>query len=298
MHKDNEMQGIGNSLDFGARVYDTRVGRFLSLDPLMKKFPSISPYIYAQNSPLAMIDKEGERGEIIINKKSQERGAAITMVNVNMLLLTTQKRGSYAEGSRIELIESFKYQLGSTYQRKEFSGRVDKHDYKASFNFDIRSGLSNEELRDGLRGNPVANYITVDGKDGKGNPMGTFASGRLINYSTNQRQTFPNPFAHEVSHLLGGDGDMFFGNNYMSNYTEDRNVQDEEVNELLAPAIRLANEVEGKSIKIHFFNSTDENGNNVKNGGGKYNTYKVYDESSETYLKSETVPVINPNPNR
>jgi RHS repeat-associated protein len=57
--KDNEIKGVGNSLDFGARIYDSRLGRFLSVDPLTSKFASISAYIFAGNSPIAFIDKEG-----------------------------------------------------------------------------------------------------------------------------------------------------------------------------------------------------------------------------------------------
>ena len=31
---DNDVKGAGNSLDFGARIYDSRLGRWLSLDHL------------------------------------------------------------------------------------------------------------------------------------------------------------------------------------------------------------------------------------------------------------------------
>ena len=68
MHKDNEMQGIGNSLDFGARIYDSRLGRFLSLDPLSAKFPSESNFIFAGNSPIVLIDQDG-RFKIPIHKQ-------------------------------------------------------------------------------------------------------------------------------------------------------------------------------------------------------------------------------------
>ncbi len=60
MEKDDEVKGSGNSLDFGARIYDPRLGRFLSTDPQWVNFPGSGPYNYAANSPIAFIDKEGE----------------------------------------------------------------------------------------------------------------------------------------------------------------------------------------------------------------------------------------------
>ena len=57
--KDNELKGDGNSLDFGARIYDSRLGRWLALDPLMAKCPNLSPYHSFANSPIIVVDKDG-----------------------------------------------------------------------------------------------------------------------------------------------------------------------------------------------------------------------------------------------
>jgi RHS repeat-associated protein len=45
--------------DYGMRIYDTRIGKFLSVDPLMKKYPFYSPYQFAGNSPLMSVDIDG-----------------------------------------------------------------------------------------------------------------------------------------------------------------------------------------------------------------------------------------------
>jgi len=60
MEKDDEVKGGGNSYDFGARMYDSRVGRFLSRDPKEREFPFLSAYCFAANDPIRNIDLNGE----------------------------------------------------------------------------------------------------------------------------------------------------------------------------------------------------------------------------------------------
>jgi RHS repeat-associated protein len=56
---DNDVKGLGNQQDYGTRVYDSRVSRFLSVDPLTKNFPWYTPYQFAGNIPIAKIDLDG-----------------------------------------------------------------------------------------------------------------------------------------------------------------------------------------------------------------------------------------------
>jgi RHS repeat-associated protein len=56
---DNEVKGTGNSLDYGARVYDPRVGRFLSMDALHAKHADMTPYHNATNNPVNRVDQDG-----------------------------------------------------------------------------------------------------------------------------------------------------------------------------------------------------------------------------------------------
>ena len=60
---DNEVKGSGNQQDYGLRMYDNRLGKFLSLDPLKVKFAWWSPYAFAGNTPIQAIDLDG--GEIL-----------------------------------------------------------------------------------------------------------------------------------------------------------------------------------------------------------------------------------------
>ncbi|WP_343631147.1 RHS repeat-associated core domain-containing protein [Fluviicola sp.] len=59
MEKDKEMHGEGNSYTTEFRQYDPRLGRWLSLDPLMGEFPWMSPYVAFDNNPILYIDPYG-----------------------------------------------------------------------------------------------------------------------------------------------------------------------------------------------------------------------------------------------
>ncbi len=56
---DNEVKGEGSDLEFKYRVYDSRVGRFLSTDPLTSSYPWNSPYAFAENRVIDGVELEG-----------------------------------------------------------------------------------------------------------------------------------------------------------------------------------------------------------------------------------------------
>ena len=63
----NEFSGNGNDLDFGARMYDPRIGRWLSVDPMAIKYPDVSPYVFVADNPIMF--KDGD-GRVIVDPKN------------------------------------------------------------------------------------------------------------------------------------------------------------------------------------------------------------------------------------
>ncbi len=60
MEKDDEIRNSkGNSYDYGARMLDPRIGRWLSVDKLEGKFPALSTYNFVMNNPLFFMDPDG-----------------------------------------------------------------------------------------------------------------------------------------------------------------------------------------------------------------------------------------------
>ncbi len=76
MEKDDEVKGEGNSYDFGARMYDSRLGRWLSRDGMEAAYVPISTYSFALNNPIILIDNDGNiiydsKGNLVtINQQS------------------------------------------------------------------------------------------------------------------------------------------------------------------------------------------------------------------------------------
>lgn len=109
--------------DFGARIYDGRIGRWLSVDPLQQKYPSLSPYNFSNNSPIFLVDPDGKR--IIFsnetNKSVEGAHEFLNLLNMevgvknafvfkkNTLILEVNKSLSKKQLAKLENHPLFKY---------------------------------------------------------------------------------------------------------------------------------------------------------------------------------------------
>ena len=58
-----EYEGTFKSQDYGMRIYRPDLGRFLSVDPIGRKYPELTPYQFASNTPIIAVDIDGLEAE-------------------------------------------------------------------------------------------------------------------------------------------------------------------------------------------------------------------------------------------
>ena len=115
---DNEVKGEGNQQDYGMRIYDPRLVRFLSVDPLTKKYPELTPYQFASNTPISAVDLDGLEATISVEKNTY----FVTLKNINF---------------RFVQRKSIEYFTQSTkdFPRHDFSINTQMFDYKSSIDY-------------------------------------------------------------------------------------------------------------------------------------------------------------------
>ena len=101
--------------DYGMRIYDARLGRFLSVDPLAKEYPWNSTYAFAENDPINFIDLDG------LEKAKKQ---ALTMpvyqkvdkANVTRLVLVNTAHTEYRRTAKTWSIGAREYGYIGTYE--------------------------------------------------------------------------------------------------------------------------------------------------------------------------------------
>jgi RHS repeat-associated protein len=88
MEKLDEIAEVtGSHLDFGARIYDSRLGRWLSIDSLDVKYPMMSPYVGMANNPVVFIDKDGQEFVVATFDDADDFSSLVNVVSDKQLLV-------------------------------------------------------------------------------------------------------------------------------------------------------------------------------------------------------------------
>jgi RHS repeat-associated protein len=179
-------------LDFGARMYDNQLGRWMTVDPMASKFANQTPYAGMDNNPINIIDPTGQSGEPVIDKKTKTitvtsnitfYGAAGDAKLASKTASNIQSQWNAAKG--VTTIDGVKYSVkfvvtgtyDNTITAKDISGNTD---------------IKNNYI------NIVDAGIDVSKMDAAGSNTGTFLKSNLEGSDGTTE-------AHEMGHGFGLD---------------------------------------------------------------------------------------------
>jgi RHS repeat-associated protein len=87
--------------DYGFRIYNPTIGKFLSVDPLTRSYPMLTPYQFAHNCPIWMIDIDGLEGtpanlsgkivQYIPETNTFSAGSVLDGTGISVVSVTAQK---------------------------------------------------------------------------------------------------------------------------------------------------------------------------------------------------------------
>ncbi len=85
---ENGEWGGTTTYDYGFRIYNPSFGRFLSVDPLTRSYPELTPYQFASNRPVDGIDLDGLEYRPSMNQMNCRRGRPL--INVSNFRVTNR----------------------------------------------------------------------------------------------------------------------------------------------------------------------------------------------------------------
>jgi RHS repeat-associated protein len=95
---DNEVHGaFGTFQDYGWRVYDPRIARFISVDPIAKQYPELTPYQFASNTPIQATDLDGLEARIDVTDKTKGGKVMAIRIAYAFQIVDQSKRLTEAE---------------------------------------------------------------------------------------------------------------------------------------------------------------------------------------------------------
>lgn len=96
----DRMHGL-NWYDYGARMYDAVLTRWVSMDPLCAKYPWTTPYGYCNLNPMSKVDLDG-RDEWDINQNGEVVGYRKDDSHDAFYIVSMNDLGEYERGSSVE----------------------------------------------------------------------------------------------------------------------------------------------------------------------------------------------------
>jgi RHS repeat-associated protein len=191
--------------DFGARIYDARLGRWLSRDPKEAQFPSQSTYAAFNDNPVYFVDPDGKSG---VAYKTTETNPATK----RPILKVVSHDYIYGEGATNARAAAIEAELNTSYNRNgnyfTYTDKATGTVYDVVFEFKVETAGLGDAL-DGIREvNAQNNYYLVDDNNGGSVTLtgtGNYPGGNTGYLAVEDLNANQKTASHEKLHGFGGE---------------------------------------------------------------------------------------------
>ena len=175
-----------NTYDYGARQYNSLVGRWDRVDPLCEKYYSVSPYAYCHNNPVKYVDPDGKDYDVYYD------GASIT---IRAMYFTDEASAESANNA-----VKFWNDLNGQYT---MDGLPVKFDFTVSVvtSAEIPKGVKAESYIRGKANMTISGNTYMLDNIPDVNKNGETNSGRLVTVDKERATHLTG--AHEIGHTVG-----------------------------------------------------------------------------------------------
>jgi RHS repeat-associated protein len=166
--------------DYGERFYNTNIARFFSPDPIIvygQRYPNLSSYQFASNSPVQNVDIDGLEGESYLEVKieTNENGEKVEtvlrrVIEIDIFLAISEdvnsKQGYYA-GKNLKKADKVARRLQKEFHDKyNSSEHVDENGHPVVFKFNIYTFNIDEKTPEDIIKNDIHINHLINGGEG------------------------------------------------------------------------------------------------------------------------------------
>ena len=211
--KEKNTELNSDNYDFGARIYDGRIGRWYSVDPLFSKRNWLTPYNFVQNKPITKIDPNGaldapifdSHGDLLGTDNEGLKGDPIIMEKENfkqgMLHADAKKRDIGTKGLKDD-VAKFIFQ-------NNYKGLKSRPDYDGF----LTQGEANKWYREG-NGKPL--FVDASKIDLKPLDIESLKLGKMDDYNFYGSSNYATAgvYGNILLTLLDNSGTVQIGNDF------------------------------------------------------------------------------------
>ncbi len=201
--------------DYGFRIYNPALGKFLSVDPLTKDYPSWSPYPFAMNRPIDGVDLDGKEWErsnvtydIFTNQFTVTYKVKVAVFDQTKIGLNTNEINDIAHGignqvqetySGFDEIRKINYKTEFEYKIIDLKS-IESGDYSIPNGFTMNLGETTSEiLPDGMKTFVAGRTPNVQG----GSQINSFKINCVVDCEIRETEDICRTGTHELGHTVG-----------------------------------------------------------------------------------------------